>query len=300
MLKVASVVAASLFVIAPSGGQVVERPHGLGTHGFPKVGKQLFGDFGTAGDLVRRWGAVDCADPTRVAFHSTGGDPYRRADGTPQHGPGYWRMTVQDGDNFYGERCELGLNNRDGPTALYHEGQRRITFLSLRLRDRFPLYRTNWQVVMQMKQAQPADGGGGPPVLELDAENGRWVLYHEGKAITPSAKDGELWAAPARRDRWVRFAFSVRYSADPRIGTLRVYADLNGDGDAADPHERSHRMRLATLKRETAGTDDDGEAEGDPLPSHLRVGIYHDPAYACTANECAIDLDNVAVYQPAP
>jgi polysaccharide lyase-like protein len=296
MLRVAGLLAASLFVIAPSGGQVVERPHGLGDHGFPAVGKQLFGDFGTSGDLVRRWGAVDCADPTRVVFHGTGGDEHSRADGAGQQGPGYWRLTVRDGDDFYGERCELGLNNRDGPTTLYHEGQRRITFLSLRLRDRFPLYRGNWQAVMQMKQAQPADAGGGSPVLELDAEDGRWHLYHDGKAI--GAVGGEIWSAPARRSRGVRFAFDVRYSADPRIGTVRVYADLNGDGDAKDPHERSERIRLATLKREIAGDDSDGYADGDPIASHLRVGIYHDAAYRCRTTECAIDVDNVAVYQP--
>jgi hypothetical protein len=294
---VAGLLAASLFVISPSGGQVLERPHGIGNHGFPDVGKQLFGDFGTYGDLEQRWGAVDCADLTRVAFHGTGGDEHRRADGTGQRGPGYWRMTVRDGDDFSGERCELGWNNRTGPTALYHEGQRRITFLSLRLRPRFPLDQPNWQDVMQMKQAQPADGGGGTPVLELDAYDGRWRLDHTGEAIS-APDDGEIWSAPARHNRWVRFAFNIRYSADPRIGTLRVYADLNGDGDAMDPHERSDRIRLATLKREEAGTDADGEVEGDPLPSHLRVGIYHDPVYGCQTTECAIDVDNVAVYQP--
>ena len=299
MLKVAGLLAASLFVIAPSGGQVVERPHAIGNHGFPMVGQQLFGDFGTGGDLVRRWGSVDCADPTEVAFHSTGGDRHLRADGTAQRGPGYWRVTVRDGDDFYGERCELGENNRDGPTALYHEGQRRITFLSLRLRQQFPLDVAAWQDVMQMKQAQPADGGGGSPVLELQVFDGRWQLYHTGKGIKVG-NDSELWSAPAHRNRWVRFAFNVRYSADPRIGTLRVYADLNDDGDTADPHERSDRMRLATLKREEAGTDADGEAEGDPLPSHLRVGIYHNPSYSCPANECSVDVDNVGVYQPKP
>ena len=290
--------AGAIVVIVFAAGVVADRPQRDGNQGFPAVGKRLFADFGSPGNVALRWGAISCADPTRVAFHGSGGDDHRRAEGSGQRAPGYWRLSVRDGDDVAGERCELGFNDSQrGPTALYHEGQRRITFISLRLRPRFPLHTHAWQVVMQMKQSQPSDGGGGTPVLELDAYDGRWRLGHTGKAIS-AGDDSELWSAPARHNQWVRFAFNVRYSADPRIGTLRVFADLNGDGDARDAHERSEQIRLATLKREEPGDDSDGYATGDPLPSHLRVGIYHDSVYRCQGSECAIDVDNVGVYQP--
>ena len=36
-----------------------------------------------------------------------------------------------DGDDFSGERCELGENDwRDGPTAFYREGEHRMTYVS--------------------------------------------------------------------------------------------------------------------------------------------------------------------------
>ena len=40
----------------------------------------------------------------------------------------------------------------------------------------------------------------------------------------------------------------------------------------------------------------DGIAPGKSIPSHLRVGIYHDPAIALpTPSTCAVDVDNVQI-----
>jgi hypothetical protein len=291
------VAAIAMVVLAGAGGDAVDRPSHGHRAGFPAVGERVFGELGAPGNLDRRWGSVDCAQASRVRLHRVGGDSSRRPDGKPQRAPGYLRLRVQDGDNVSGERCELGRNDhRFGPTALYEEGERLVTFLSLRLRDRFPLREREFQVLMQMKQAQPSDGGGGTPVLELDAFDRRWRLGHTGEAIS-APDNSQVWSAPARKRTWVRFAFDVVYSADPRVGSVRVYADLNGDGDAKDRRERSRLIRLATLKREEAGDPSDGFDEGDPLTSHLRVGIYHDSSYVCERNECAIDVDNIGVYR---
>ncbi len=76
-----------------------------------------------------------------------------------------------------------------------------------------------------------------------------------------------------------------------------MFADLNGDGDARDRHERSRRLELATLKTETSGGDpDDGIKRGESIPAHLRIGIYHDDAYDCPGpTGCAVHFDNVQV-----
>jgi hypothetical protein len=275
---------------------------GSATSGFPAVGASRFLDEGTGG-AKPIWGSVDCAQSTRVRRASSGGDRPPLASLRRQQSDGWRRLTVLDGDDFYGERCELGQNNWPAsPVALYHEGDHLITFVSLRLPRQFPLGRPAWQVVMQMKQAQPSDGGGFPtPVLSLHAYDGRWHLYHTGGGNRgPVDEDEEVWSAPAVVDTWVRFALDVRYSVDPRIGSVRLFADLNGDGDALDRHERSRRFALQTLAREQPGTSADGLAEGASIPSHLRVGIYHSPDYRCVRNRCSIGVDNVGVYERAP
>lgn len=261
-------------------------------NGFPAVGAAVFLDDGAPPTAAEVWGSVDCAKRSRLSDVHVGGDPEAGADGRPQDA-GFRRLRVVDGDNVAGERCELGRNDhRTSPVSLYQEGSRRITFLSLRLADDFPLDRKAWQVVMQMKQTQPADSGGGVPVLALQANRNRWRLVHSDYDV------GVIWAAPASRGRWVRFAFDVTYSTDPEVGSVRVSADLDADGDALDKGERSDRVALRTLKVEGPGSDSDGLAQGDPIPSHLRVGIYHSPVYPCRGRSCSIGVDNVGVYEP--
>ena len=64
------------------------------------------------------------------------------ATGTPQGNASYRTMTVFDGDNISGERCELAYNTWHHPLASpsnpygtfydYTEGARRATYLSYR------------------------------------------------------------------------------------------------------------------------------------------------------------------------
>ena len=75
-----------------------------------------------------------------------------------------------------------------------------------------------------------------------------------------------LWSAPARTGTWTRFAFDVHYSQYASQGSIKVYVDLNGDGDATDPGEQSPTFNTYTLKTETAGTNSDGIAAGESIP----------------------------------
>jgi hypothetical protein len=303
LIPAALLAAVGIVALGSAGSEAAKPIANLTAEGWPRVGTAKFVDVGSGG-AASLWGSVDCVTPFRVERRGTGGDPEPRPDLRPQGSDGFRRLRVADGDNFYGERCELGWNNwPSSPVALYHEGEHLYTFLSYRLPDRFPLNRSAWQVVMQMKQTEPTDGGGFPtPVLALHAFDHRWRLYHTGLGNRHGADrvDQEVWSAPARTDTWVRFAFDVTYSQDPHVGSVRVYVDKNGDGDALDPGEHSHVMHLQTLAREQSGTDADGLTAGVSIPSHLRVGIYHDPKYRCVRNWCSIAIDNVGVYTPRP
>ncbi len=238
------------------------------------------------------WGSIQCASASRYAYEESGGDAHLTATGEEQENDAYRQLTLEDGDNFFGARCELGENSQTGPTAFYHEGQHRLTFFSERLPSNFPLSANSWQTVMQMKQAQPSHDDGSGPALEMEARDNRWVIVNEWHTI---------WEFPARRNQWTRFAFDVYYSNNPEKGWIQVSADLNGDGDFNDPGERSPRIHAATLQTEVAGPFNaaDGLAAGEAIPSHLRMGIYHDPAISCAAPvECSIGIDNVQVLQP--
>lgn len=277
----------------PFGDDPPEQPS------FPRTGMALFEDSGSDLDAEALWGEVDCENATRLRLLDGGGDPSPRADGSRQDNESFRRLLVRDGDDVFGERCELGLNDhRESPTALYREGERAITFLSLRLAPRFPVRARTYQVVMQMKQSQPADAGGGPPILSLEARDGRWRLTQHSAEETRFER-GQVWSGPAAKGVWTRFAFDVVYSTDPGRGAVRVSADLDGDGDLGDPAEQSPRIVLRTLKPERAGSNDDGLAHGDSIPSHLRVGLYHDERIGCRGGRCRVDVDNVGIYEPA-
>jgi Polysaccharide lyase len=259
----------------------------------------VFSDNGVNPDATSIWGEVGCQNQSRAQVISTGGDTHPTITGAPQGDSSFRRLSVIDGDDFYGERCELGQDFRSGPTVLYRPGKHRITELSVRLPSTFPLNVFTWQVVMQMKQVWPMSNSGGTPVLELDAYNGRWVLR---QSLSPGAApaDGRvLWSVPAQANFWTRFSFDVRYSDSKKGGYLRIGVDLNGDGDFADPSELSRGMHTYTLKREIPGPEHDGIKAGQAIPSHLRAGIYHDTAIPCRGPVgCQVDLDNVQVLRP--
>jgi Polysaccharide lyase len=255
-----------------------------------------FSDTGEAEDPTAHWGAIDCETASRHERITEGGDPHTRPKPASGDETSFRRLRVLDGDDFYGERCELGENDhRTSPVTLYAEGEHLITFASFRLPKGFPITTELWQGVMQMKQSQPSENGGGTPVLSLGVYGGRWRLYNSDSAGS-SGTDHEVWSAPATLGVWTRFALDVVYSQDASRGSIRVSVDTDGDGemDHSSPTIRTH-----TLKRETAPVDgeaDDGPEPGESIPSHLRVGLYHHEGVDCPPpSGCHVDVDNVQV-----
>lgn len=238
------------------------------------------------------WGQTDCETASRHQRITSGGDSQPTAMGSAQGNDAFRRLTVYDGDDYWGERCELGKNDHRGPVAFYREGQRRVTYASFRLPPNYPLHTSMWQGVLQMKQAQPADNGGGTPVLSLGAYDGQWLLFHSGPGATNT--DSVIWDAPATANRWTRVMIDAVYSQSASKGRLTMSIDLNGDGSFDDSGERTPTFKLNTLKYETSGSNSDGLSAGQSIPSHLRVGMYHHQGIACPSG-CSVDVDNVQV-----
>ena len=284
----------------------------------------------TAGnpDSQELWGDHACA-ANQVIWRPSGGDPSPLPSGVPQGNGAFRRLTVRDGDNpdGYGERCELGKNsyadgiagprNPFGTFYNYHEGDRRATYASIRLPSNFPIDAARWQNVLQLKQSGPSNGSSGTPMLSVKVYRNRFRLFH-----TPTSSEGpdtELWspdprenpAATPRHGIWYRMAIDARYSQNPSLGWVKMYIDLNGDGDFADPEEQSPVFGGSalggTLKTEPAPEPgnpdipsdgmDIGPRTGAPIPSHLRAGIYHNSVISCPGG-CSVDLDNVEVVSP--
>ena len=236
---------------------------------------------------VNVWGDdTGMVHPSRAAYFPSGG----------VNDTAFRRCTVLDGDATFGrgERCEYAYNSRlnglASPTNpwgtfyLYELGMRRVTSFWMRLPADFPIDTNSWQVVMQMKQTGTAANSGGTPVLALEARHNDWVLTQSDSAGA-SGSTHELWSTPANRGVWTYIALDVTYSPDPSVGRVRMMA--NG--------ELSPTFRTYTQKYEIP-PGSDGLAPGDPVPSHLRMGIYHDAALPGTH----VDFSNVTVWSWQP
>ena len=126
--------------------------------------------------------------------------------------------------------------------------------------------------MLQMKQTQPSDNGSCPPVLALEVRNGEWWLQHARLARSGASTSEPSGRLPPETGVWVRMALDVTYSQDGDEGSVKLYLDLNGDGDSLDPDEQIPAFTTHTLKYETpdpaaARHRRPGARGFDPLPS---------------------------------
>jgi Polysaccharide lyase len=235
-------------------------------------------DLGTDPDPVPLWGEILAVSPTRHQWFASGG---------PNGGP-FRRMTAQDGDLYHGnsERAELGDSDYlldDGRLQtfyLYRAGMRRVTSFWMRLPSNFPINTSDWQVVMQMKETDPATNTDGTPVISLQATQGQWLLK-QSTSSGPADDTRILWRTPARVGVWTHIVVAATYSNDPSAGRYAITI-----GGASSPV-----LHTYTLKTEVSPPGP-GLHAGDPIPSHLRLGIYHDPPMPATS----VDIAQVQIF----
>jgi hypothetical protein len=235
-------------------------------------------DLATDPDPVPLWGEIDAVSPTRHQWFASGG---------PDGGP-FRRMTALDGDLYHGnsERAELGdsdytfENGMSDTFYLYRAGMRRVTSFWMRLPASFPINTDDWQVVMQMKQTDPATNADGTPVIALQATQGQWILK-QSLSPGPAEDTRVLWRTPARVGVWTHITVDATYSTDPSAGRFAIAI-----GGASSPV-----LRTYNLKYEVRPPGPQLRA-GDPIPDHLRLGIYHDPPLPGTS----VDIAQVQIF----
>jgi hypothetical protein len=235
-------------------------------------------DLATDPDPTALWGELLAVSASRFEWFASGG---------PDDGP-FRRMTAEDGDLFHGnsERAELGDSDytpTDGKLDtfyLYREGMRRVTSFWMRLPANFPIDTDDWQVVMQMKETDPATNTDGTPVISLQATQGQWILK-QSLSTGPSNDTRVLWQTPATLGVWTHIVVDATYSTDPATGRIAITI-----GEASSPEFHTY-----TLKTEVSPPGP-GLHAGDPIPSHLRLGIYHDTPMPGTS----VDIARVQIF----
>ena len=236
----------------------------------------LRSDPATSSNPLPLWNEICAQSDSRASWSASGG---------PSNGP-FRRLSVLDGDDYWGERAELGYNSWQnglgapwGTFFVYFSGQRRVTSYDMRLPTDFPINTNSWQVVTQMKQTGPSANSGGTPVLALEAREGRWVLTQS--ASPGASSDGhELWSTPATLGAWTHISWDVTYSTDPSKGKVQLTV-----GSVQSPTFTTYTEKYEVSPGSSA------LKPGDPIPSHLRMGIYHSPSLPGTH----VDFTNVQV-----
>lgn len=213
-------------------------------------------------------------DPTRIAQ-----DPFRA------QGAKSYRFELRDGDDSFGERAELGQampTSTGFENRLFRAGEDRWISMQYYLPADWSDEDT-WQTVFQIK---PSTGGGGGPVIGMDAGRNRLMFY--GNSNVWGSTDGNIFdgagtlpgaSYPLTRSDWIKLTWHVVFSADPAVGSLEAFGDL---ADGQGMRTLVPRRQRATMKY----------LDGVMDPVHLRVGIYRDPLMTQTES---LYVDGVSV-----
>jgi Polysaccharide lyase len=228
-------------------------------------------------------GALSAKARDRLSYSATGG---------PSNGP-FRTCTVQEDDLVdSGDRCELGWNtwvhNNDGSTRTfmnYRAGENKLTTIAYRLPTDFPISTNKWQVIGQMKQAGPNATTACCPAIAIEARQNQIQLQQFG-TDEPGTVQGPRVAAPPL-GQWFTVSIEAYYSKDPTLGWVEMSVN-------AQTTSRVYMQTLATQGNTTtqSGWGDPPLNPGDPIPSHLRVGLYHDPSLPGSH----VDIGDVTVY----
>ena len=205
----------------------------------------------------QEWANYSCEDGTRV----------KQVTSPVAQGEKAYEFELRDGDDAYGERCELGHGNptRNG-FPLFHNGDERWISFQVYLPDDYPIDAPRWNVFFQLKQL----GSMGTPAVSMEVVKGQFVLNNSDNN-TISGTTVKKWTGPASRNRWVQFTMHTKFSPDENVGYVELFGDLDGGGQKL----LMPKTHMHTMKQDAAGV---------PVLSHARIGMYRDPSIQGTSH----------------
>ncbi len=232
------------------------------------------------------WVSFSCEDRSRFDQVTAGAVQGRRA----------YRIEVHDGDDSYGERCELDNGNTEAKRLhhqlLFHDGQEAWvafqTFLPLNFSfasDGAPVsFKNDGGLIMQIKQL----GSCGTPALGIVSSRTVFALRNSAASHCESGPMRSLWKVPMVMGRWVRWLQHIRFSTDPRVGFIATWYDPDGLGLRQIPPtlDLGHRVienRIYTHTQKAPTGHPDPACPADDVCSHARIGIYRDPDVSGTS-----------------
>jgi hypothetical protein len=225
--------------------------------------------------LVDEWAeystTANCAVTSDTV--TTDNNAFRESSVKAKGAYGY-EFVVNDGDNCYGERAELGqaLPSRSDFTAsrLFNNGDDRWISFQVRLGSDFPVNTPHWNAIAQWKQLVSTTVVP-IPMVTLQVHDGAFYLERAAGTASSNATTIPTRLATAATDRWVKLSMHIKFSTDPSVGFVEIYGDPDGTG----------MRQLKSLEHfSTLATD----ASGNPVPSHSRFGIYRNRTISGTAH----------------
>jgi len=245
-------------------------------------------DASAPGGWAREWAGVSCQSDSRV----------KRVRKPAAQGRRAYRVQVQEGDDSYGERCELEMANTSsrnidrvgGSRVLFHNGTESWIAQQIMLDARTYAFcgtecalDYDGGLVQQLKQTgacgTPANG-----IVARDLPGIGVVLEHRNSAENDcgNATMKSLWRVPVRRGAWISILQHVRWSPDPGTGYIATWINgrpvapsLAGTSKHVSRSGDEIRIHTWTLK-DGPGVDRLKQCRSHPC-AHLRSGVYRDP-----------------------
>jgi hypothetical protein len=233
------------------------------------------------------WADVTCASDDRVT----------RVKEPAAKGRLAYRVQLQEGDESYGERCELAMANTSS-TNIDRVGGERVLFQNETeswIAQQIMLdpdiyafcgiecpFEYDGGLIQQLKQT----GSCGTPVNGIVTRNIPdigVVLEHRNSAENDCGNDTmrSLWRVPIQRGSWVRILQHVRWSVDPNVGYIATWindraVDPSLDGDSRPVTRLGDEVRIHTWTlKDGPGVDHLLQCRSYPC-AHLRNGVYRD------------------------
>lgn len=188
------------------------------------------GEATTSGAVIYKADAERAFTREWSGFTAAGAERFTRVTSPRAQGAYAWRVDLHDGDPGYvngdpgqGNFPERSEMNAHYDHQLFQENQERFISFQIYLPKSYPLDDNHRQTIFQTKW-----GCNGPPI-SLEVTAGVWRVVRQQDNVCSNSNPTNLRSVPAIKGQWARFTFHIKFSPNPDVGFVKVYANV-GDG----------------------------------------------------------------------